>query len=128
MKVSDAVKMYVELRDEQAVLKAAYDAEKAKIEAKMAILEASILKLFTNTGMDSVNTAFGTAFKATTVRASVADRDVFLQFLQKEDNWSLADIRAAKQNIVQYKEAHEGNIPPGISWSEEVVVRVRRPS
>lgn len=128
MKISDAVQMYVTLRDEKAKLKADYEATAAKIVAKMDKIEAKLLEVFESTGLESVNTAAGTAYKTTQVSVTAADKDAFFKFCQENNEWSIADVRASKTGVVQYKDAHDGALPPGLNYREEVVVNVRRPT
>lgn len=78
MKLSDAVKLYIQLRDKKAELKAEYEAKVADIDEQLNKLEAKLLQVFNETGMDSVRTEFGTAYVTTRNSVSVADRDAFL--------------------------------------------------
>lgn len=126
MKLNDVVKLYVDLRDEKAALKKKHTEDSAKIDAKMKQIEAKLLQVFEQSGMESVNTDAGTAYKSTQSTCSLADKEVFFNFCKDKNEWALADIRAAKPAIAQYVEANGGVLPPGVNWREEVVVNVRR--
>ena len=127
MKLSEAVELYIKMRDRKAELKAEFDAKVAPLNEKMDKLEAKLLDVFNQTGMDSVKTESGTAYTTTRVTASVADKDVFMTHVRENDDWGLLEIRASKTAIEQYRSVHD-DIPPGISMREERVVNVRRSS
>lgn len=127
MKLSEAVELYIKLRDKKAQIKAEMDAKMAPINENMAKLEAKLLEAFTKVGMDSVKTEFGTAYTTTRVTASVADRSVFMDYVKEHDEWDLLEVRASKTAVEQFRTIHD-DIPPGVSIREERVVNVRRSS
>lgn len=128
MKLSEAIALYIELRDQKSVLKKQYDEGKAKLDSKMALIEAKVMEVMDRAGTNSVNTEAGTAYRTTDISATVADRDTFLNFCRENEEWSLMDVRASKAGIEQYKSANADQLPPGINWREERVVNFRRPS
>lgn len=125
MKVSELVGKYIELRDKKASHKAEYEAKVLKLDEVINKIEAKLLEVFNSTGMDSVKTEFGTAYRSTRSTASVADRDIFFGFVKEKEEWPLLEIRASKTAVEQYKAANE-ELPPGISWREEQTVNIRR--
>lgn len=127
MKLSEAVELYIKMRDRKAELKAEFDAKVAPLNEKMDKLEAKLLDVFNQTGMDSVKTEFGTAYATTRVTASVADKEVFMAHVREHDDWGLLEVRASKTAVDQYRSVHD-DIPPGVSMREERVVNVRRSS
>lgn len=127
MKLSEAVELYIKMRDRKAELKAEFDAKVAPLNEKMDKLEAKLLDVFNQTGMDSVKTEFGTAYATTRVTASVADKEVFMTHIRENDDWGLLEVRASKTAVDQYRSVHD-DIPPGVSMREERVVNVRRSS
>lgn len=127
MKLSELVALYIECREEKASLKAEYDAKVTPVDEKMAKIEAKLLEVMDQTGMESVKTDAGTAYKSTRTTVSVADRDAFMEFIKDGDHWSMMEVRAAKTAVEQYKAAND-ELPPGLNWRAEVVVNIRRPS
>jgi hypothetical protein len=127
MKLSDLVGTYVELRDKKSELKAEYDAKVAKLDAALDKMEVALLKTFETAGLDSVKTSFGTAYTSVQSTASIADSDVFRQFVKDHDAFEFYQNRVSKTAVEQYKAVH-GDIPPGLNWREERVVNVRRAS
>ena len=127
MKLSEAVSIYIKMRDKKAQMKAEFDASVAPLNEKMEKLEAKLLDVFNKTGIDSVKTEFGTAYTTTRVTASVADREIFMTHVRENDDWALLEVRASKTAVEQYRETNN-DLPPGISTREERVVNVRRSS
>jgi hypothetical protein len=126
MKLSEAVTLYIQLRDKKAQMKSDFDASVAPINDKMEKLEAKLLDVFNKTGMDSVKTEFGTAYTAVRTTASVADREAFMEFVKANEEWSLIEVRAAKTAIEQFRDNNDNELPPGINIRSERVVNIRR--
>jgi hypothetical protein len=125
MKMSDLVQKYIEMRDKKAQLKAEYDMKASKLDEVMLKIEAKLLEVFEQTGMDSVKTEFGTAYTSTRTSASIADREAFMEFVKSHDEWPLLEVRASKAAVEQYRAAND-DLPPGVNWREERVVNIRR--
>ena len=125
MKLSEAVKMYIKMRDKKAEMKADFDASIAPLNEKMEKLEAKLLDVFNKTGMDSVKTEFGTAYATTRSTASIADREVFMDYVKANEEWSLLEARVSKTAVEQFRSIHD-NLPPGVNVRTERVVNVRR--
>jgi hypothetical protein len=126
MKLSEAVTLYIQLRDKKAQMKSDFDASVAPINEKMEKLEAKLLDVFNKTGMDSVKTEHGTAYTAVRTTASVADREAFMEFVKANEEWSLIEVRAAKTAIEQFRDNNDNELPPGINIRSERVVNIRR--
>lgn len=125
MKMSDLVAMYIQLRDKKSEYKAEYEAKVAKIEENLDKIEAKLLQVFEESGMDSVKTEAGTAYKSTRVSVTTGDKDAFMEFVRTNDEWPLLEVRPSKSAVEQYREQHD-DLPPGINWRAEQVVNIRR--
>lgn len=125
MNIKDLVVQYLALRDRRARRKQAFTEDDAKDASLQAKIEGVLLKQYDALGMESVSTEYGTAYKALQTSATVADKQVFLEFCLEDDAKHLMDIRASKTAIAQYKEVH-GLLPPGINWRAEYTINVRR--
>jgi hypothetical protein len=126
MKISEAVGIYIKLRDSKAAMKAEYDAKVAPIQEKLDQLEVKLLEVFNQSGMDSVKTEFGTAYSTVRTSASIADREVFMEHVKANEEWALLEVRVSKTAVEQYRESHDNELPPGVNIREERVVNVRR--
>jgi phage host-nuclease inhibitor protein Gam len=126
MKLSEAVGLYIQLRDKKAEMKSAFDASVAPINEKMDKLEAKLLDVFNKTGTDSVKTEHGTAYTAVRTTASVADREAFMDYVKANEEWSLLEVRASKTAVEQFCESNDNALPPGVNMRSERVVNIRR--
>lgn len=126
MKLSEAVSLYIQLRDKKAEMKAEFDATIAPLNEKMDKLEAKLLDVFNKTGMDSVKTENGTAYTAVRTTASIADREAFMDFVKANEEWSLLEVRASKIAIEQFRDSNNDELPPGVNIRSERVVNIRR--
>lgn len=123
--IDDIIDRYIKMRDAKTQLKADFDAKAATLDEAMQKCENFILKTLNESGMESLGTSFGTAFKSKLTSATAADKDMFLGYLRETGNWHLADIRPAKTAVAEFRAAND-DLPPGINWREETVVRIRR--
>ena len=126
MKLNELVGKYVQLRDQKAKIKAEYDAKVAAVDNVLDKIEAVLLKTFEDTGMESVKTEFGTAYKSVRTSASVADWDAFFAHVRENGAFELIERRCNKTAVEQFKAANDGQLPPGLNWREERVVNIRR--
>ena len=127
MDANALVESYIKLRDKKAELKKKFDEEKAELDEVMERIENTLLKTFQDTGIDTIKTAAGTAYRSTKSSASVADWDEFLDFVRKEEAWEFLGKHCSKEAIEQFKAANQ-DLPPGIDWREVQVVGFRRSS
>lgn len=125
MNVAEIVERYIELRDEKAHIKALTDEQLKPIQESLDRIEIQLLAAADQLGVDSFKTPNGTAYVSNRVTTSVADKDIFMKFLEENDEWPLLEVRAAKSAVEQYKAIH-GTLPPGVNWSEERTVSIRR--
>lgn len=126
MKVSEAVAMYVALRDKKAALKAELDEQLKPINERMEKLEAKLLEVLDTLDGGSIKTDAGTAYISTLTSVSVADRSVFMDHVRSKDDWGLVEVRASKAGVTTYRDAHDGDLPPGVNLREERTVNIRR--
>jgi hypothetical protein len=125
MKLSDVVAKYIEYRDMKAALKAEYDLKAAKIDEQLEKIEAKLLEVLDQTGGKSFSTPAGTAYISVRSSASVADREAFMEFVKRKEEWPLLEVRASKTAVQQFRDLNN-DLPPGINWREERVVNIRR--
>lgn len=125
MKINELVEKYIALRDRRAERKASYEKDDSNDVALQEKIEAVLLKHFNESGVESVKTEYGTAYKSSRTAATVADRDVFFSYVREHNAYELLEARCNKTAVAQHKAAND-DLPPGINWREEVVVNVRR--
>jgi hypothetical protein len=123
--VDEIVARYIALRDKKAEIKAKYDAEVEAIDAAMSRVENYLLKLMTELGVESIRTSAGTPYVSRRTSATVADWEVFLDWVRSNGEWSMLERRANKTVVQSWREEHN-DLPPGLNWREERVVNVKR--
>lgn len=119
------VSKYIQLRDKKEQLKAEYDLKVAKINEVMDKAEAVLIKHFNETGLESVRTDAGTAYKSKKTSAPVADWDAFLAHVISNEDYQLLEHRASKKAVEEFRNAND-DLPPGVNWREEVSISIRR--
>lgn len=119
-------KIFIGLRDRRAQRKAAYMEDDASDKDKQTKIENEFLNRFQDRGIDSVSIRdVGTAYKSTRSSATVADWDMTLEHVKKNNAWELLERRVNKSSVEEFKAAN-GDLPPGVNWSETQVVNFRR--
>tara|TARA_R110002096_G_scaffold121618_1_gene263415 strand:- start:610 stop:1032 length:423 start_codon:yes stop_codon:yes gene_type:complete len=120
------LQMFIKLRDRRAQRKAAFDADDATDKEKQSGIEVEFLRRFNERGIDNVSSReYGTAYRSTRSSVTIADWDIFLKHVKKNEAWELLEHRANKKNAQEYTEVH-GEIVPGTKYSETQVVNFRR--
>jgi xanthine dehydrogenase molybdopterin-binding subunit B len=125
MKFDELVEKYIKLRERKAELKSQYEAKVGQVDTLMSQIEAVILTTFQQTGMDSVRTAAGTAYKSTRTSATIADWDSFLAFVKANGAFEMLERRCNKTAVEQFRAAND-DLPPGVNFRAEVTIGVRR--
>lgn len=123
--IDQLIDRYIALRDRKAELKKEFDAQTAKIDEGMERIEKALAARMNADNIQRIGSRSGVAFFSTERSARVADREAFFEFLEASNLWHLADIRAAKKQISDYRD-EMNDLPPGIDWREAKVVRVNR--
>lgn len=127
MKLDDIVAKYIALRDRKSAMKKEYDEKVARVDDAMNKMEAIIMRVFKDSGIDSARTEAGTAYLSTRTSATVADRDTFFGWVLEdpEERVSFLENRVSKTMVDQFKAATD-DLPPGLNYRSEVTVGVRR--
>lgn len=126
-KLNDAqkVELYVKLRDRRARRKKEYEEADAADKASQEKIEAILMAQFNESGIDSITTEFGTAYRSTRTTASVADWDAVLDFVKEHDFWGMLEKRVSPVAVEQYIELNE-TTPPGVNITQVQKINVRR--
>lgn len=127
MKLDELVSQYITLRDRKSELKQHYDVKVRDLDQLLDRIEARLLETFEASGVDSVKTPAGTAYRSTRASVSVADRDSYFGWILQDptERMVFLESRANKTAVEQFKAAND-DLPPGLNWREERVVNIRR--
>jgi len=126
-KADEIVAAFIKLRDKKEALEARHKEELKPIREQMDTLATALLTIMQAVGTTELKGDAGTAFQTLKTSATVEDKEAFRLFCRDNDLWELADIRASKLAVEQYKTEHN-ELPPGIKWSSMYDVNVRRKS
>lgn len=119
------VEQMVKTRDK---LKEADDAHKERTKVAREYkerLENALLAKLNEVGGESVKTAHGTVYRTTRRSATIADGDVFRQFVIGNEAFDLVDWKA-NANACDDFIKNEGTPPPGVNFTTAFTVGVRR--
>jgi hypothetical protein len=125
MKLSEAVEIYIAMRDKKAEIDKARKAEVAVIQEKMDKLEGQLMVALDKLGGEGMRTAAGTAYISSRTSATIADKDAFMRHVKANQAFELLDVRANKTAVDAYA-TEFGDVPPGVNYRIERTVSIRR--
>lgn len=126
MKIDELVCKYIALRDLIAADDEAYKAKQQTKKDMLDKIEAVLKKHFDATNTDSLSVrGVGTAFTQMRTSVTVSEWDAAWEYIQKEQAYDMLEHRVNKTAaMARLKET--GELPPGLSMSQTVVVNIRR--
>jgi len=117
---------YVAVRDVKKALEAKHKEELKTYTNILNQLEGRLQSFFSETGQDSAPTGAGTAYLSTTYRASIADKQMFQDYVKESERWELLDWKANAKAARAF--VKENKVPvPGINLTGITKVRINRP-
>lgn len=125
MKLSEAVELYIKIRDKKAEISKARKAEEADLQTKMDKLELQLMSALGKLGGEGMRTPAGTAYISSRTSATIADKDSFMLHVKSNLAWDLLETRVSKAAVDAYAAEH-GDVPPGINYRTERTVSIRR--
>lgn len=125
MDLLEAISTYVKVRDKKKELQDQHKNELAPLNQALDGLEAVILQFFNESGQNSAQTDAGTAYTTTRESYTVEDPVMFRGWVHEQDDLSFFEARASKEKVSSwFKET--GELPPGIKYSADITIGVRR--
>lgn len=125
--VEKRVAQYVQVRD---AIKEANDKFSKQMEPLIEtqnLLTAWLTEKLETVGAESVRTKAGTVYTTTRYSASLADPQVFMDFVKTHDKFELLDRKANATAVREHVET-TGALPPGVNLNAIRTVGVRRAS
>lgn len=123
--IDELVAKYVKLRDK---IKEADDAHKKKTADAREFLDRmgnKMLEKLIAMGGESVKTKAGTVYRTTRRTASIADGQVFRQFVIDNVMYDIVDWKANANAVDDFIKSN-GAPPPGVNFNTAYTVGVRR--
>lgn len=107
-----------------AEIKAADDIVDA-LKAKREKVDVEFLKRFNAQGLTNVKTAHGTPYIIERTSVSIANPEVFRDWVLQNGALDFMELRANKNMVVAYKEEHD-DLPPGLNWSAKLAIGLKK--
>lgn len=117
---------YIKMRDKRSELLKAYEAEDAKIQAQMELVEDELKKLCDEIGADSVKTAHGTVYRSVKTQYQVNDWDNMYKFVMEHNIPQVLFKRISTTNMKQFLDENPNLMPIGMNIDNKYTVTVRR--
>ncbi len=124
--LSEVIDKYVALRDQKRTMVREHEEALKPIDDKLNKIETWLLGRMNEDGVENYKTEFGTAYKTIKTSVTMADRDMFKDFVFSSSVplWNLVDFRASKKGVEEFLEDSE-EIPPGLNITRVTTVNVR---
>lgn len=125
--VDKVISKFMALREQKEAIEREMKERLASIREDMGKLETWILAKMEQEGVSQFKTDHGTAFKATTDHAGVADWQELIEFIKANDAYDLLEKRVSKQAVRSYLDIGQPP-PPGVNYTTRVDVAIRKPT
>jgi len=124
--VNKRVGQYIQIRTALKKIEEEYDAKRKPLVELQNILSGWMQTFLEKTGSESVKTKSGTCYQSTRYTASLADPEVFMNFVIDNHQFDLLDRKANATACRDYAAEHK-TLPPGVNMSAVKTVGVRSP-
>jgi hypothetical protein len=122
----EKVAQYIKLRDYKKAAEDEFKKSLERVVEAMKKLEADLLEYLNSTGSDTLSAkGVGTVYRSKRSSATVEDPEAFMAWVREQEAWNALDIKANKTFMEEM--ANAGDIPPGVKFSIDHTVNIRRP-
>lgn len=111
---ADVIAKYIALRDFIEDQKKKFDEFLAPHRGAMKSIEAFVTNQLNEQGVESFKTEHGTAYRNTLMRASVASREDFMDFVFDGRREGFITSAVPKEAVQEFIDANNSTPPPGI--------------
>jgi len=124
--VDKLVAVYIKMRDERDRLKRDMEIQIENIEGQMKVINAELLDICKEAGVDSFRTPFGTAYRTIKSRYWTNDWESFHTFMKENEAMELLERRIHQSNMKQFLEENPDTHPAGLQVEKEYAITIRR--
>jgi hypothetical protein len=111
---------------EKSAAKRTFTEQENQLKHKLELIEVALHKLLNESGSDNLKiTGLAMAYLTTKVFVSAKDWDAVWKYIEESGNLDLLQRRLAKNAVLEYIEANDGDLPPGVTVTRERAVVVR---
>ena len=119
---------YIKIRTEREHLKHNYEAEDAKFEEKMAMIESKMLDVMNSANASSISTTNAVVMRKVTSRYNPTNWDAVYEMIARHKAFGILHKRVHDTNMRQFLEEHPDEYPAGLNVDRSYQVVVRRKS
>jgi hypothetical protein len=119
---------YIKIRTEREHLKHNYEAEDAKFEEKMAVIESKMLDVMNSANASSISTTNAVVMRKVTSRYNPTNWDAVYEMIARHKAFGVLHKRVHDTNMRQFLEEHPDEYPAGLNVDRSYQVVVRRKS
>ena len=117
---------YIKMRDRRAELAKEYEAEDARIQEQMDMVETELKNMCEEIGADSIKTAYGTVYRSVKTQYQVNDWDNMYKFVMEHNIPQVLFKRISTTNMKQFLDENPNLMPIGMNIDNRYTVTVRR--
>lgn len=123
---ADLMTLYIKLRDRIEVEGKAAKKKLAMMAELLTQIEGVLLERLNERGSTSTSTQDAVAFVENATFCGVADWDALLGYITDNEQFQFLNKAVNKNAVSEYMAEHDGNPPPGVKWTEERQIKIRR--
>lgn len=114
------------IKAKKAEAKRKFDEEYADLNNKLELIETHLQKMMGQVGSENLKIeGLGLAYLTTKKFVSAQDWEAVWKYIEESGNLDLLQRRLAKNAVLEYVEANDGDLPPGVTVTQERAVVVR---
>ena len=121
----ELVDAYIKLRDKRDAIKKEHAEALKPYNDALYKLEVHFQQVMDKQGLENLKSESGVAYKSVQSSVTVADWDVFRDYVLEHEAFHLLEKRASKTAVEEVVE-ETGELPPGLNLSRTIKVNVRR--
>lgn len=124
-KVEEMIGKYITVRNKLTVGRKAFEGFETVAKNIQDSLNATLVQIGNDTGVESFKTSSGTAFRKIKKMYRVDDWEAYSAWLIETGNMHCVEKRPAKTAVEEYHN-EEGEIPPGLRFEQEIEYQFRK--
>lgn len=124
--VDKLVSVFIKMRDERDRVNREMEKKIAEIEEQMKIISAELLKICKQTGVESLRTSRGVAYRTLKERYWTNDWESFYKFMYEHQAMDLLERRIQQTHMKQFLEENPDLHPAGLQRDREYQITIRR--
>ena len=120
------VRVYMRMRDQRELITRELEGKIKVLDEKMLMIKAALLDHCKSSGVDSITTANGVAYRTVRTFYSTADWENFHRFVVEHNAPHWLEKRLHQGNMKEFLTDNPEMVPPGLNSSSEYTITIRR--